>query len=202
MQKIEFYQASFRPVKITLPLSQMLSIIVATMIILAVVAGYQYWMLEKLQKEYATISALDKKQQDVVAQMTQSISQMKVSPALAAQADTLKESIANQERLLAILRKQSDTHKVSFSAFLQSLMDYHQEGIALQGVGIAEAGILLTLEGVATDAALLPRYLEGLKQADVLQGVGFSVFEVTREERDAKVHFQISSRGEGSEETP
>lgn len=202
MQRIEFYQTEFRPVKITLPLNQMLSIFIGMVIILAVVAGYQYWMLEKLQREYTTIAALDKKQQDVVAQMTQSVSQMVVSPALEAQADTLKESLSNQERLLAILRKQSDTHKVSYSAFLQSFMDHHQEGIALQRVGIAHAGTLLTLEGVAMDAALLPRYLEGLKHADVLQGVGFSVFALTREEHNAKVRFQISSRGEESEKTP
>lgn len=202
MQQIEFYQAEFRPVKITLPFTQMLSLLLSVVFILVVVAGYQHWMLGKMQKEYATIASLDKKQQEVVAQMTQGVSQMKVSPALEAQATSMREGIANQERLLAILRKQSDTHKVSFSAFLQSFMEHHQEGVALHRLRIEGAGTLLTLEGVASSPELIPQYLDGLKQAEVLQGVGFSVFELTRKETESMVRFQVSSRGDDSEKTP
>ena len=202
MQHIEFYQAEFRPVKVSLPLGQMLSIVLIVALVLMAYGSYQHWMLNKLQREYESIAALDKKQQDIVTQMTQSVTQMKVSPALAAQADTIRQGIANQERLLAVLRQQTGTHDVSYAAFLQSFMDYHQEGIALQGVGVNNAGTQLTLAGVAADAALLPRYLDRLRQADVLQGVSFSVFELKQEESQGSVRFQVSSRHVGSEKTP
>lgn len=202
MQRIEFYQAEFRPVRVTLPLVRMASIWAIVLVVLCGVAGYQHWMLGKLEREFSTISALDKKQQEIVAQMSQGISSMQVSPALEAQAAMLRESVANQERLLAILRKQSDTHKISFSAFLQSLMEHHQDGISLNRLRIDEAGALLSLEGYAMNAALIPRYLDGLKQADMLQGVGFSQFELTRQDVGGKVRFQVSSRGEESEKAP
>lgn len=201
-QRIDFYQAEFRPVKVTLPLSRMVGILVATLFVLGVALSYQNWMLGKMQKEFATISALDKKQQAVVTQMTQGVSEMKVSPALEAQAQGMRASIANQERLLGILRKQSDTHKVSFSAYLQALMEHHQDGIALSRLRIEQAGTLMTLEGSAMEPALIPRYLDGLKQAEVLQGLGFSVFELQRSAGDVRVKFQVSSRGEDSESTP
>lgn len=202
MQKIEFYQAEFRPVHITLPLGSMAIVVLAVAAILGGIAGYQHWMLNKLQKEFGTISALDKKQQDIVARMEQGITNMHVSPALAAQASTMRDSIANQERLLTILRKQSDTHKVSFSAYLQNLREHHQEGVALDRIQIDQAGAQLKLEGYAMNAVLIPRYIDGLKQAEMLQGVGFSVFELTRQELGGSVRFQVSSRGEESEKAP
>lgn len=202
MQRIEFYQAEFRPVRVTLPLSRIVAILAGVVIILGAVAAYQHWMLGKLEKELATISALDKKQQDIVAKMAQSVGKMQVSPALEAQAGVMRDNIANQERLLTILRQQSDTHKVSFSSFLQGFMDHHQEGVALERFRIEEAGTLLTLEGAAMNAALIPRYIDGLKQADMLQGVGFSVFEVKRQEVGGVVRFQVSSRGKESEKAP
>lgn len=202
MQHIEFFQTEFRPVKVKLPLDQMLRIFAATIFILAVMAGYQYWMLGKLGKEFTIIDSMDRKQKEVVAQLTVSVDAMRVQPALEAQASAMRESIANQERLLATLRQQSGTHEVSFASYMQSFMAHHLDGIALSQLSIQRAGAAVSLEGFAADAALLPQYLEGLKQADVLQGIGFSVFELTRRNDDGRVRFQVSSRAHDTEKTP
>lgn len=202
MQRIDFYQQEFRPLKVMLPLAQMLGILGSVICILVVTAGYLHWAQEAMQKEFAKLDGLNKKQQGTLSQLTTDVAAMRVQPALEAQVKSMREEITNQERLLASLRKRSNSHNVSFANYLQGLMDHHLDGVSIARLSIEQAGAEMRIEGLASAPEFLPRYLEGLKQADALQGLGFSVFELERHSNDPRVRFQLSSRADEPNQAP
>lgn len=127
----------------------------------------------------------------------------KPDPALVTQLHEAQAQLAARREALEQVSQISSRPASTVSSYFLALSRQVMSGVWLTGLTIAGTGQDIVLEGRATDAQLLPAYLNQLRREAVLHGHGFASLQVERpratgaEAQQAFVEFRMASSMQG-----
>ena len=172
------------------------AIVVASVL---VIWGYGSWEVSRVQR---SVNALEqqKQRQDAAVTAVDSIHAARANPELLqAQVKELTAQVNIRRHALELLQHGVEGGASGFSGRLASLAHSHVDGLWIDHVVLWGSDGTMTLEGVAADADLVPRYLNGLSRDHSLSGVRFEQLAIERSRTTATagaLHFRVQSRPE------
>ncbi|HEY4214752.1 MAG TPA: hypothetical protein VGM84_24960 [Steroidobacteraceae bacterium] len=161
--------------------------------------GYGTWEVSRVQR---SVSALEqqKQRQDVAVTAVDSIHAARANPAqLQAQVKELTAQVDIRRHALELLQQGAEGDASGFSGRLSSLAHSHVDGLWIDHVVLSGSDGTMTLEGIAADADLVPRFLNGLSRDHSLSGVRFEQLAIERSRTtpaSGSLHFRVQSRPE------
>jgi Tfp pilus assembly protein PilN len=171
-----------------------LSTVIMSWVFVALVCSLLYFYVASKQQNFKSeISKTEqnKRQQQILLKELQSaINNQKVDPELFKQVEKNQQIINFKKRVLNKLSVQEKLKLNSFSKLMIDLANQHQSGLWITHISLNGMNVLM--EGVATDSAIVPKWLSSLGQTDYFRGQEFSD---TRLYRDAgqQLNFVIST---------
>lgn len=167
--------------------------------------AYGSWQVQQVQR---SVAALEQQQQRQAAAVTAagSMHAARANPEqLQARIKELIAEIDIRRRALARLQQGAEGASAGFSARLAGLARSHVEGLWIDHLVLSGSRATLTLEGVALDAQLVPRFLRDLGKDSSLSGAHFEQFVIERPPAPASpgtVRFRAESRFESAAQVP
>jgi hypothetical protein len=151
--------------------------------VLAAVLGlwaYGSWQVSQMQK---TVTALEQQQrrQEETLNAASAMHAARAKPEqLQARIKELTAALGIRRQALDLLRAGSEGRTAGFSARLTGLARRHIDGLWIDHVVLSGSSNTMTLEGMALDADLVPRYLRDLAQDPTLSGARFDQLIIER----------------------
>ena len=193
-QEINFYHDCFKRVKAVLPARQVLAVAAGLAAILVAVGFVNLNAMSALDEQVVKAEKRQQKLQSQLEKLRILYANPTVDPALEKQSQQLSRSIKNNQKMVRFLTGQEDIKKTTFSAVMDGLAENNMNGVWLTAIDIKHAGNSYRLVGETQRADLLPEYIGNLKNADVLDGISFSLFDLERSEKQTGyLHFTLSS---------
>ena len=188
-QQINLY---VKQVKQTLPFSARLCLvaILAVLLVVSAAVGYSNQQASELRKQTATLKQQQKELEAKTSKLLQQKRPRPESASLRRQHDQLQQKMAAQDRLSELLRTLAPQGSGVFSPLLSGLSDKALSGVWLTRIQAASSASMITLEGKARNAELIPKYLKQLGEAEAYQNASFDQFELSRS--DSTLEFRIS----------
>lgn len=196
LQRINFYQPEFHPLRVVLPLRQILQILGAIVAVMVIVTLYQSFSLRVLKKDIADLEEVNNRQTMRLQELGAEVEKGRDSPGLDEEVKKLGEALESRERLLATLRDGSATRRVRYSDMLDGLLSSAPADLWVSGIALRNDGQDVTIEGNAVRPPLLPEYVSQLRSSNALQGLPFSVVDMNRAAADGRLRFKLGSREE------
>lgn len=189
-QQINLY---VKQVKQTLPFSARLCLmsVLAVALVMSAIAWYSGQQASELRQQTASLKQQQKELQDKTSKILQQKRPRPESTSLRRQHDQLQQKLVAQERLSGLLQTLAPQGSGVFSPLLSGLSDKALSGVWLTRIQAASSASVITLEGKARDADLVPKYLKQLGEADAYQNASFDQFELNRSD-DSALEFRIS----------
>lgn len=164
------------------------------------IASYVYglYAVNKLAKHVDEARAQQQKQSALLT-LNAANADPKQLPTLQAQLKTLNATLADHRRALQLLRVGAAGGDSGFSARLIALAHQHLDGVWLNHIALGSASGVDSLGGGATDAELIPRYINNLAAEPALRGTRINQFEIERKpaeknsERSAATAIQFNA---------
>ena len=186
IQQINLYQAPYRENQQLFPAKMLLQGTVVFVSILLAMAALHGWQILRLQHQVVYLerqySFLNIQSSDLQQKLTQG----HADAALAEQVQKMETKLNSQQQLQSLLNNDLFNSGQGYSRYLIALARQHITGLWLTGIVLTGAGRDIALRGQATQAGLVPRYLENLSRETLLQGLEFQVFQVNRTEDKTK----------------
>lgn len=205
-QQINLYQERFRGKGERLSLRTMTLSLLGIAAGLALLVAADAWRLNALSE--ARMQAQTQLQRVTAErdELRARLASRSPDPVLAARVRELETVLAHQDRLGRILRDGTFRTGRGYSDFFVAFARQHVEGMWLTGIRIAGAGRILTLRGRTTKPELVPRYIQRLKNEDILAGTEFREFRMRlpKEGEEEKSHagssvvFELTTAREGA----
>ncbi|MEH6649061.1 MAG: PilN domain-containing protein [Motiliproteus sp.] len=188
-QQINLY---VKKVKQRLPFSARLCLVSvsAVMLVVIAVALASNQQASELRQQTA---ALKQQQKELEAKTSKLLQQKRPRPesaSLRRQHDQLQQKLVAQQRLSELLRTLAPQGSGVFSPLLSGLSDKALGGVWLTRIQATSNASMITLEGKARNAELIPKYLKQLGEAEAYHNASFDQFELKRS--DSALEFRIS----------
>ncbi len=159
--------------------------------------GYGTWEVNQVQRSVAALE-LQKQRQEAAVSAADSIHAARANPEqLQAKVKELTAQVGGRRRALELLQRGAVGAASGFSSKLASLARSHVDGLWIDHIALSGSDGTMTLEGVAAEADLVPRYLSSLSKDHSLSGVRFEQFAIERPQATAasgSLHFRVQSR--------
>jgi hypothetical protein len=193
MQQINLYQASLRPPRQWLSVSQLMLAVSVLIGALAAFSLGQWWWLSH---SHTRLLLATQQQQ----QLTQRIEQLTKQLVLNSNDSELKKTLSDKQAELqdkqSVLTALSGKHFGNTRGFTEQftgLARQHVEGVWLTGLYIHAGGEKLNLEGSTYQAELVPRWLQRLAQEPSFQGIEFKTMLMQRVDKSSQINFDLRS---------
>lgn len=142
--------------------------------------AYGSWQVGRLQRSVTALEELQRRQEDRV-NAAGAMHAARANPQqLEARIKELTGEVATRRRALELLRGGTEGGKVGFSRRLAGLARRHVDGLWIDHIVLTGSPHAMTLEGVALDADLVPRYLGDLAHDPALVGARFDQLLIER----------------------
>lgn len=164
------------------PFSSRTAALVVSAVFAALIAIWAYgsWQVSRLQRSVTALEGLQRRQQDRV-NAAGAMHAARANPEqLEARIKELTGELATRRRALELLRGGTEGGKVGFSRRLAALARQHVAGLWIDHIVLTGSSRAMTLEGVALDADLVPRYLGDLARDPALVGARFDQLLIER----------------------
>lgn len=197
-QQINLYEVRLRPRR---ELATGRNLGVAAMILLAVVAGTAVWAGAMAGRKAEAASALQKQvgeQQQQLAALSRAIAEQRVSPALAAELDKARTTLAARAEVVEHLDSGRHGSTAGFSDVFRGFARQAQPNLWLTGFVVARGGEDIEIRGRALDASLLPTYVQRLGDEPAFRGRRFSGMEMLDKEQ---IDERVETAGKAAEAT-
>lgn len=195
-QRVNLYQQALRPLQQRATLSRVLLSAALIVVSILLVGGYLRYKQQELQSNLT-------KQQQLLQSHTETLSTLQLTL-------TQRQPDAQLQQQLTLL-EQSNVRKLQLLNYLQQEMTTKPQGYATLMDGLAQLdprGLWLTefsvgvdknqWQGVTNSPALVPLWLQSLKQIPTLQGQQFSDVELTPSERSPYLLFSVTKQTVGA----
>jgi hypothetical protein len=202
LQRINFYQQEFHPLRVVLPLRQILQIASGLLAIMVIVTLYQTFSLRALKKDIVDLEEVNTRQTLRLQELGAEVEKSRQGPGLEEEMQRLGEALESRQRLLATLRDGSATRKVRYSDMLDGLLASAPGDLWISAIILRDQGQDVTVEGNAARPPLLPEYVAKLRASTALQGLPFSVVDMTRANTEGRLRFKLGSREEPTNAKP
>lgn len=147
----------------------------------ALVATHQAlrYGIQDLEKQAQASQVRQQAKQEQISKLEQKIAQRQHNPRIASEMTQAQEERKQLQQITATLQTGStDTRQPSFAASLYDLAHLPVSGVWLKQIDIQ--GDHIALQGLATQAEEIPKYLNALNQLPAFKGQRFSAFEIVR----------------------
>ncbi|MEW5756902.1 MAG: hypothetical protein AB1810_11410 [Pseudomonadota bacterium] len=189
IQQVNLFQPPFKKEKPKFPSAQMLSAVLACVLLIAAVAVVEVWRARQAQNE---VAALEKQSQDLTRQRDElgiQLAQRRQRSPLDAQIEKLERILTHRQQLQQMMAQDLFGQGEGYSGYLIAMARQHISGIALLDITIDGAGREITLRGRTSDPALVPKYLQRMSQEDRLAGTQFHTFRIERPQDENESHY-------------
>jgi len=194
VQEINFFQDCFKKVKTVLSARQLSAVAAGLAAVLVAVGFVNLSAMSGLDEQVTKADERQQKLQVQLESLRTLYADPTVDPVLKKQSQQLSRSIKSNQKMVSFLSGQVGNKAASFSAVMGGLAENNMDGVWLTAIDIESAGNSYRLVGETLRADLLPKYIGTLKNADVLDGISFSLFDLERSEKQAGyLHFTLSS---------
>ena len=188
--QVNLYTAELRPVKQTLPLSLvlfgwggLLLVMLSAYAVLSVLHNQQTAVNDRLTEQQNS-------QLTLVGSLTTELSAQIEDPQFVKKQQELQTELDLKQRLLRIYSNREDEKNQGFSGLLEGLAETSTSRLWLTRISLV--GTKLSLEGVASGAAAIPAWVDGLKQSEYLAGRDFAALQISRDEQQ-QLNFTLLS---------
>lgn len=192
-QQVNLYQPIFRRQRQIFSATTMLQAIGVLGFALISIYAYGLWQVLGLEAEAVQLEGRVKADAAQLARLDPTSSgerRREVEQEIA----RLSATLADQQRLIEVLREQPLGSTEGFSEYLAAFARRHGRGLWLTELTINGASRAIELVGQTIDAELVPAYLLELGKEEALAGQRFDRFEIERSEASGEVLFRVSSQ--------
>ena len=177
-QQINLYEARLRP-RHELPVARNLGICTAALLVL--MTALSLWAHFDAKRKSA-VAAVSQQQladgQEKLAELTRTMSERRVSPALAAELENAKAMLVTREEVMAVLDSGSLGNISGFSAMMAGFARLSQSDLWLTGFLVTVGGEEIEIRGRMLDPSKLPAYVQRLSSEPAFQGRRFAALEM------------------------
>jgi Tfp pilus assembly protein PilN len=170
------------------PFSARAAVLCVSAVLVAVLSIWAYgsWQVSRMQQSVTALEQQQRRQEDTL-NAAGAIHAARAKPEqLEAQIRDLTAELAIHRRALTRLHSGAEGQMVGFSSRLSGLARRHVEGLWIDHIVLSGSSETMTLEGIALDADMVPRYLRDLAQDPALTGARFDELVIERPVRTAK----------------
>jgi len=199
---INLYTQELRPVQQRFTLALTLKVVLGWLLALVLIGLLLFVLASQQQQQVDTLATAVQSQRNEVTQLTEQLRSRTVDPQLQQRLSQTRADMAQLEQLLATLSTQETQHQTSFATLLSDLADIARDDLWLRHIALDQGN--LKLEGFATKAAALPRWMADFNGKATLQNRQFAVFELRDETTQGHdgLAFTLSSVAEGASPSP
>lgn len=183
IQQVNLLQDELKIQKLKYSALLLVQLTLFLLVILSVVAGFNYIQLQQHQA-----SLVDNKQQHKSAM--QELQKIQAELALREKDINLAKKIvqktnelANKQKVLNILSRDEFGNTKGFIEHVSGLARQRIDGLWLTQIRISEGGTGVTLQGTTSKASLLPKYLQRLSSEKAFSGIEFQSLLMARQEK-------------------
>lgn len=177
-QQINLYEERLRPRR---ELATGRNLGLGVLAILVVMTALVFWTRLEAERKVEVASASRKQladEQEKLTALTQILGKRKISPALAAEVDSVKAILANRTEVMAVLDSGKLGKTTGFSGFMSGFARQAQSDLWLTGFLIASGGDEIEIRGRLLDPSSLPGYVQRLSREPIFQGRRFAALEM------------------------
>ncbi|MFB0936567.1 MAG: hypothetical protein QMB52_12405 [Propionivibrio sp.] len=193
-QQINLYEARLRPRR---ELATGRNLGAAGLALLALVAGTAVWVGMEAARKTEAAAAIQKQlgeQQVQLTALSKAVAERRVSPALAADLDKARATLAAREEVMETLESGRQGSSAGFSAIMSGFARQAQKDLWLTSFVVARGGEDIEIRGRVLDPSGLPAYVQRLGSEPVFQGRRFSALEmIDRESTDEKAELSAKA---------
>ncbi|NRB38490.1 MAG: hypothetical protein HRU20_08470 [Pseudomonadales bacterium] len=177
-QQVNFYLQEFQPEVITLPLAQILALLISLTTAIAGFSGWIDWQKNQQQQTLLNQQQIQQQLQSELAVLEKSYKPIPIDRKLKQRIQELENTLGNKSLIQDYLQQQQEKMDYSFTRILSSLADSHIPGIWLTQITILSSDNYYGISGNTRDASLLPVYMQALQKQNALSGSGFTVMNI------------------------
>ena len=161
-QSVNLYLPEMRPRVDWLSAQRFSLTILASLAIIASLAGYGLWERAQRQQTLADLEAQIADETVIAEQMESTLIGSATDEGLVAEVAAREESIATLNATLETLRAVNQGNLLGFATYLKNLSRASSDGLWLTRINIGNGGRSALLEGYALESALVPAFIEKL----------------------------------------
>ncbi len=177
MQQINFYLPEFQPNREPFRSSQILVLLLISVILLIAVTVKTSSDNKRMEKNLDQENIQTQTLKSQLQQFVTSKKQVNIVD-LDNKIFMIKSDIARRQQLLQLISYQSLGNDQGFSTQLEAMAKHSNSGISLEIFSIKQGGNYVELVGKTTSADKLPAYIHSLKSEEYFHNVSFGVLEI------------------------
>ena len=182
MQQVNLYTDAFKPLRVKLPLEQIIAI---PIIVLLILVGVSFGLSSYLTSQKEELSGLQKKNEEMterIVVLSAKAEKLHQDDSLVAANERLNRMLFARRNMISTLDRVVVKEAEGFSHSLVALARQKEEGLWLNSIYLGGTNQSMVLEGITTKAELVPKYLQKLRQEPSFLGKNFALFELNKSE--------------------
>lgn len=193
-QQINLLQPPLTRTRQALSVGQLGWAAAAVAVVLLALSSLQWWQGQRLEQEQLGLKQKHDSLNQSVTQLQNTLAERQADPALKRELARVDRELQHKQKVLIQIQGRHFGNTEGFAEVFVGLARQRLEGLWLTGLHIRGGGQALDLHGAALDPALLPRYLQRLREESSLRGMAFESFMMQRPEDNANhVEFNLRS---------
>ncbi|MEW5893249.1 MAG: PilN domain-containing protein [Pseudomonadota bacterium] len=179
-QQINFYQAEFRPRRVPFPAAGMLRAALLWLLGLAAIYGYGAWQLREAR---GSLQQLERRVQQIEQRVEAQRRQQdggKQAAELLQQAEAAEAKLQALNQAAAAVEAGAIGSDKGFSGHFSAFSRAVVPGVWLTGFQIGARGEIVKLSGRALDSEGPARFLHGLREQALFQGLQFAFLQIAK----------------------
>ncbi|WP_333608369.1 PilN domain-containing protein [Arsukibacterium sp.] len=194
-QQVNLYSAQLTPQHEPLSLKRLLQLEIVIVTLLVIVFAV-LWQSQQQQQQQLRLAQQELQQQQQQLQLfQQAVLQRSPLPQVVAERDSLQLQLQQQQALQTYLAQQQQQQRtVRYSVVLQHFDEANVPQLWLTRfrLNLQQA----SLEGMTTEPAAVPRWLQSLRQFDYFKGQKFNQLALEQSEHQQVTRFILQAQGE------
>lgn len=182
MQQVNLYTDAFKPVKVKLPLEQLIIFPILVLILLIFCSMGMSAYLANKKAEQVALQEKHQAMSERIKVLTDKADKLRQDDSLVAANLRLKQIYDARENMIETLDRVVLKETEGFSPTLIALARQKEKGLWLTSILLGSANNQMVLQGVTTKAELVPAYLQNLRKEPSFIGRQFGLFELSENE--------------------
>jgi Tfp pilus assembly protein PilN len=195
-QQINLYHDELRHKKINFSALMMLQISLAIIVALSLLSGFKYYQLQQRKLMLVEVQKLEARlnAEKIIIEAAKG----KEDPLLTKQIAERTAELTNKQKVLNILSQDEFGNANGFVGLIGGMARQRLDGLWFTHLRFANGGTDVTLTGITSEAALLPKYLQRLSVEKAFAGMTFGHLAMDRNKDNIQwLDFSMQNTGLG-----
>lgn len=194
---INLFQADLVPEQPWLTVQRILLAMLVVVLVLAAVRGVSEWQLSAARSELSQLQQQRSSAQQQISELGTQAAARRPDPRLEREIVRLEATVQTRQALLAELQRRGQLSRLDYAQLLTDLARLQRDGLWLTRIQQQQQQV--TLHGKATDAGLLPEWMQSFQLAPSLADRRFTMVELKRDDADI-LNFVLQSSSAASQQ--